>query len=53
MILVTGPTGNIGRHVVHGLLDAGEPVRVVTRNPSTASPDFRRWWVHGVGKLRH
>ncbi len=34
MIVVTTPTGNIGRHVVSILLDAGEPVRVVARDPA-------------------
>ncbi|GAA3310851.1 NAD(P)H-binding protein [Nonomuraea dietziae] len=34
MILVTGATGNVGSHVVRQLLDAGEKVRVMTRNPS-------------------
>lgn len=33
MILVTGGTGNVGGHVVRQLLDAGEKVRVMTRNP--------------------
>ncbi len=33
MIVVTTPTGNIGRHVVRTLLDAGEVVRVVARDP--------------------
>jgi uncharacterized protein YbjT (DUF2867 family) len=35
-ILVTGATGNVGRHVVNGLLDAGVRVRAMTRNPETA-----------------
>ncbi len=34
MIVVTTPTGNIGRHVVRSLLDAGETVRVVARDPA-------------------
>lgn len=39
-ILVTGATGNVGRHVVKGLVEAGERVRAVTRNPAAASlPD--------------
>ena len=33
MIVVTTPTGNIGRHLVRHLLDAGEAVRVVARDP--------------------
>lgn len=34
MIVVTTPTGNIGRHVVQQLVEAGEAVRVVARDPS-------------------
>ena len=34
MIVITTPTGNIGRHVVKHLLDAGEPIRVVARDPA-------------------
>lgn len=33
-ILVTGATGQVGRHVVTGLAAAGEPVRAMTRQPS-------------------
>lgn len=36
MILVTGATGNVGGNVVRQLLEAGESVRAVTRNPATA-----------------
>ncbi len=32
MIVITSPTGNIGRHVVKHLLDAGETIRAVARN---------------------
>lgn len=40
MILVTGATGNVGANIVRQLLDAGEKVRVITRNPRTgALPD--------------
>jgi uncharacterized protein YbjT (DUF2867 family) len=40
MIVVTGGTGNVGAHIVRQLLDAGEKVRVMTRNPSKHSfPD--------------
>ncbi len=34
MIVVTTPTGNIGRHVVQHLLDAGEALRVIVRDPA-------------------
>ncbi len=37
MILVTGATGNVGREVVNLLLDGGEKVAAVTRNPATAA----------------
>ena len=36
MILVTGATGNIGREVVKLLLESGEQVMAVTRDPATA-----------------
>ncbi|MCW2947007.1 MAG: hypothetical protein JWR24_3724 [Actinoallomurus sp.] len=36
MILVTGATGNVGRHVVGGLVEAGADVRALSRDPSTA-----------------
>ncbi|GAA1989578.1 SDR family oxidoreductase [Amycolatopsis minnesotensis] len=36
MILVTGATGNIGRHVVGGLLARGLSVRAMTRDPAAA-----------------
>jgi uncharacterized protein YbjT (DUF2867 family) len=40
MILVTGATGNVGRHVVRQLVEAGERVRAVTRDPARAElPD--------------
>src|SRR5829696_1444424 len=40
MILVTGATGNIGREVVNLLLEDGQKVRAVTRDPATAAlPD--------------
>jgi uncharacterized protein YbjT (DUF2867 family) len=37
MILVLGSTGNVGRHVVAGLLAAGEKVRAFTRDPARAA----------------
>ncbi|MFE5327447.1 NAD(P)H-binding protein [Embleya sp. NPDC056575] len=36
MILVTGATGNVGRHVVAELLAAGAEVRALVRRPETA-----------------
>ncbi|WP_017593142.1 NAD(P)H-binding protein [Nocardiopsis potens] len=36
VILVTGATGRVGRHVVSGLLRAGAHVRALTRNPDAA-----------------
>lgn len=41
MIVVTTPTGNIGRHVVRDLVEAGEQVRVVARDPSKLDPGVR------------
>ncbi|WP_411102704.1 NAD(P)H-binding protein [Streptomyces sp. cmx-4-9] len=34
MIVVTTPTGDVGRQVLDRLLDSGEPVRVIARDPS-------------------
>jgi uncharacterized protein YbjT (DUF2867 family) len=41
MIVVTAPTGNIGHQVVDGLLDAGEDVRVIVRDPAKLAPRVR------------
>lgn len=41
MIVVTAPTGNIGHHVVGDLLDAGERVRVVVRDPAKLASSVR------------
>ncbi|WP_372630116.1 NmrA family NAD(P)-binding protein [Cohnella sp.] len=35
-ILVTGATGNVGRHLVHQLVRSGQQVRALTRNPAMA-----------------
>lgn len=44
MILVTGASGTIGRHVVSLLLEAGAPVRALTRDPARvpAGPEVVR-----------
>ena len=34
MIVVTTPTGTIGRQVLENLFDSGEPIRVIARDPS-------------------
>jgi len=34
MIVVTTPTGNIGHHVIRHLLDAGEALRLIVRDPA-------------------
>ncbi|SEP66286.1 Uncharacterized conserved protein YbjT, contains NAD(P)-binding and DUF2867 domains [Streptomyces sp. yr375] len=44
MIVVTTPTGQIGREVLARLLDAGEgsvPVRVIARDPAALAPQVR------------
>ena len=42
MIVVTAPTGNIGRHVVEHLLDRNEPLRIVVRDPSKLPVQVRQ-----------
>ncbi|WP_028051148.1 SDR family oxidoreductase [Cellulomonas sp. URHD0024] len=45
-VLVTGGTGTLGRALVHTLLDAGRPVRVLSRRDRTpAVPDEVQWQV--------
>lgn len=41
MIIVTTPTGHIGSHLVRDLLDAGERVRVIARDPLKLSEETR------------
>jgi uncharacterized protein YbjT (DUF2867 family) len=41
MIVITAPTGQIGRQVLDNVLDSGEPIRVIARDPSRLSPRVR------------
>lgn len=41
MIVITAPTGNIGRHLLPLLLDSGEDLRVVVRDPARLSAEVR------------
>jgi len=41
MIVITTPTGDIGRQVVDQLLLRGEPIRVIVRDPSKLTPSTR------------
>jgi uncharacterized protein YbjT (DUF2867 family) len=41
MIVVTTPTGQIGHQVLANLLDSGEPIRVVARDPARLPPQAR------------
>lgn len=65
MILVTGATGSVGRYVVQELIEAGYPVRALSRNPEKANfpagveaaagdlanPESLREALNGVDKL--
>lgn len=41
MIVITAPTGSIGHQVLKNILDSGEPVRVIARDPSRLPPQTR------------
>jgi uncharacterized protein YbjT (DUF2867 family) len=41
MIVITTPTGRIGRQLLERLLDAGEPLRVIVRDPGRLPADVR------------
>ena len=41
MIVITTPTGHIGRQLVRDLLDGGEAVRVIARDPAKLDADVR------------
>jgi uncharacterized protein YbjT (DUF2867 family) len=42
MIVVTAPTSDIGRQVLANVLDKGESVRMIARDPSRLSPQTRQ-----------
>jgi uncharacterized protein YbjT (DUF2867 family) len=41
MIVITTPTGQIGRQILENLLDSEERIRVIARDPSRLSPQSR------------
>jgi len=41
MIVMTAPTGIIGHQVLENVIDRGEPVRVIARDPSRLPPQLR------------
>jgi uncharacterized protein YbjT (DUF2867 family) len=41
MIVITTPTGSIGHQVLERVLDSGQPIRVVARDPSRLAPRIR------------
>src|SRR5271154_2097245 len=41
MIVITTPTGQIGQQVLENLLDSGETIRVIARDPSRLSARAR------------
>jgi uncharacterized protein YbjT (DUF2867 family) len=41
MIVITAPTGLVGRQVLDRVLDSGEAARVIARDPSRLSPQVR------------
>jgi uncharacterized protein YbjT (DUF2867 family) len=42
MIVVTTPTGNIGQQLLENILDSGEPIRVIARDPSRLPEETRK-----------
>ena len=41
MIVITTPTGRIGRQVLNTVLDSTEAIRVIVRDPSHLDPKIR------------
>ncbi len=42
MIVLTAPTSNIGRQVLSNILDRGEPIRIIERDPSRLPEQTRK-----------
>jgi uncharacterized protein YbjT (DUF2867 family) len=42
MIVITAPTGNIGRQLLNNVLDSGKPIRVIARHPSRLPSNTRQ-----------
>lgn len=45
MIVVTGASGNVGKHVVSLLAGAGHPVRALSRSPDKAAACTGVEWI--------
>jgi uncharacterized protein YbjT (DUF2867 family) len=41
MIVITTPTGQIGRQILNNILDSGKSIRVIARDPSRLEPKVR------------
>jgi uncharacterized protein YbjT (DUF2867 family) len=41
MLVITTPTGQIGQQILDRILDRGEPIRVIARDPSRIDPKVR------------
>ncbi len=41
MIMITAPTGDIGHQVLANVLDSGQPIRVIVRDPSRLAAEVR------------
>ncbi|MBD2068032.1 NAD(P)H-binding protein [Leptolyngbya sp. FACHB-671] len=41
MIVITTPTGQIGKQILDKILDSGKSIRVIARDPSRLDPKVR------------